>query len=182
MHNTYLLLYPLRPLWNIRQQQSLSPLSLTLRSMLCLTSCEFYVTELGHDSSAPGGFSPTKCSASLVHGTDIPCSHAGLRVGPKWTPFHTPDFLWLSSESVILPMGWLESTEASMVKVLFVVVFVTGCLLRDGIVNTILNPQPRGTCPACLNLPGVKLPGIAPRILKAPKPHHHDKVTEQGED
>ena len=27
--------------------------------MLCLAPCEFYLTELSHDSSAPGGFWPT---------------------------------------------------------------------------------------------------------------------------
>ena len=40
-------------------------------------------------------------------------------------------------------VGWLESTEGSMVKVLFVV-SVTGYFLRDGVVNTMLNSQPGG--------------------------------------
>ena len=50
------LLTPVHPLWDI----NLFPFRLVLRSMLCLTPCEFYLTELSHDSSAPGVFWPTR--------------------------------------------------------------------------------------------------------------------------
>ena len=49
----------------------------------------------------------------------------------------------LSSEVVIRQVGWLDSTEGSNLKVLFLV-SVTGYILRNGVVNTLLNPQPGG--------------------------------------
>jgi len=51
----YYLLYPLRPLWDIR-----SPFIPILCDMWCLTPSEFYLTEVRQVSLAPSGFRSTR--------------------------------------------------------------------------------------------------------------------------
>ena len=132
----YLLLNPLPSLWDIRQQQSLS-----ICPLLCLVSCEVYLTELGYDSWAPGGFWATMffrlsndlgCLCRLVRGANISYSYAILALGPSRLPFTLLTCSGgLSLEAVILPVGWLQSTERSMVKVLCCFCSVTGCFVPD---------------------------------------------------